>query len=235
MRAVHVSIAALLATLLAVPSWAQPPEGRGGREGDRQPGARGEREGRPPMFPLMAALDADRDGEVSSAEIENAVSALKTLDDNDDGKLTRQEMLPGGLGPRGGRPAARDGQDRPWGPPDERWRPRDGRGRPWGAPEERVRPRDGRDRPLGPPDRRGPGDTGRREAPTARDRDGGLAGDRSPEFAQRMFARLDANDDGVLDPREFRQMARGRRPEGDRPQGDQPRPPRRPERPDRDP
>ena len=254
MRVVYVSLAALLVALLVVPSWAQPPEGRAGRGGERQRGPRDEREGRPPMFPLMAALDADGDGEVSSGEIENAISALKTLDNNDDGKLTREEMLPRGRGPRDGRVAARedqdgppgppeqrrrprDWQDRPLGPPDQRGRFREGQDRPLGPPEQRWRPRESEDRPLGPPERRRPGDAGgRRDAPADEDRGGRLARDGgSLEFAQRMFARLDANDDGVIDPSEFRQMARGRARVGDGFQGDQPRPPRRPELPDRDP
>ena len=32
------------------------------------------------MMPIMTALDADEDGEISAEEIENAVAALKELD-----------------------------------------------------------------------------------------------------------------------------------------------------------
>ena len=62
------------------------------------------------MLPVMQALDADQDGELSAKEIENAVAALKTLDKNKDGKLTEDELRPnfpeggrgfGGRGPGG--------------------------------------------------------------------------------------------------------------------------------------
>jgi len=44
--------------------------------------------------PIIKALDADRDGVISSDEIDNAVAVLKTLDKNKDGKLTRDELRP---------------------------------------------------------------------------------------------------------------------------------------------
>ncbi|GAB4314615.1 MAG: hypothetical protein Kow0059_06490 [Candidatus Sumerlaeia bacterium] len=50
--------------------------------------------------PVVAALDADRDGTLSAAELENAPAALRTLDKNDDGRLTREELWFG----RGERP-----------------------------------------------------------------------------------------------------------------------------------
>ena len=56
----------------------------------------------PIVFPLMQALDADADGELSAKEIENATAALKTLDKDKNGKLTRDELL-GTLGRFGGR------------------------------------------------------------------------------------------------------------------------------------
>lgn len=63
--------------------------------------------GGPPPFPLLQALDKDHDGTLSAKEIAGAAAALKTLDKNRDGKLTRDEMLPppppGGFG--GPRPA----------------------------------------------------------------------------------------------------------------------------------
>ncbi len=69
-------------------------------------GGRGERrgfgEGRGPgAFDLaFNALDADHDGEISSSEIANAPTALKTLDRNGDGQITNDEVMPqfGGRG-----------------------------------------------------------------------------------------------------------------------------------------
>lgn len=42
--------------------------------------------------PFMSVLDADKDGLLSADEIENAGTALKSLDKNGDGKLTRDEL-----------------------------------------------------------------------------------------------------------------------------------------------
>lgn len=53
------------------------------------------------MFPLMAALDADGDGVISARELDNAAAALKTLDKNNDGKLTEEELRPNFGGPGG--------------------------------------------------------------------------------------------------------------------------------------
>ena len=45
-------------------------------------------------LPVIAALDADGNGEISAAEIKNATAALKKLDGNLDGKLTNDELRP---------------------------------------------------------------------------------------------------------------------------------------------
>lgn len=50
----------------------------------------------PPPDPIMMLLDINRDAELSSAEITGAVEALKTLDQNGDGKLTHRELRPKG-------------------------------------------------------------------------------------------------------------------------------------------
>jgi len=75
--------------------------------------APGERRG-PPVHPLMTALDADKDGEISADEIKNASDALKQLDKNNDGKVSGEEARPrfGPFGrrdrrPGGGRPGER--------------------------------------------------------------------------------------------------------------------------------
>ena len=66
----------------------------------------GRRRSGPPTHPVMTALDADRNGEISAAEIAAAADALKKIDKNKDGKLGRDEVRPvfrGGSGrpPRG--------------------------------------------------------------------------------------------------------------------------------------
>jgi len=64
----------------------------------------------PPAFLLKDALDTDRDGKLSTAEIQAAPQALKKLDANNDGKLNAEEIgwparRPGGPGgPFGGPP-----------------------------------------------------------------------------------------------------------------------------------
>lgn len=66
---------------------------------------------RPAAFPLPAnrhasafnvvfTLDANRDGEIQTMEIVNAVSSLKTLDRNGDGELTPDELQPAASTPR---------------------------------------------------------------------------------------------------------------------------------------
>ena len=47
----------------------------------------------------MQALDTDKDGELSAAEIANAPAALKTLDKDGDGKLSPEELRPPKPGP----------------------------------------------------------------------------------------------------------------------------------------
>jgi Ca2+-binding EF-hand superfamily protein len=67
------------------------------------------------MNPVVAAIDADEDGEISEKEIDNAAAALKALDTDKNGKLTQDELRPnfggpggpggfGGFGGRGGNP-----------------------------------------------------------------------------------------------------------------------------------
>jgi len=62
-----------------------PPEGGQGGGGHRH---------HPPPLPLVLALDANHDGVIDADEIANASAALKTLDKNGDGQLTRDEYLP---------------------------------------------------------------------------------------------------------------------------------------------
>ena len=63
------------------------------------------------MNPIVTALDADRDGTISAAEIKNAPNALAVLDKDKDGKITREEVRPnfGPGGPGERRPEGREG------------------------------------------------------------------------------------------------------------------------------
>ena len=71
---------------------APPPEtgGRGGREG----GGRGEMNFIR-MDPILAAIDINGDGILSAVEIRNAADAIRKLDKNGDGKITRDELISG--------------------------------------------------------------------------------------------------------------------------------------------
>jgi hypothetical protein len=94
------------------PRHARPDGPPPGQDGPRGPG-----EFRPhhPPPPIIAALDANKDGVIDETEIANAVAALKTLDKNGDGKLTFDELMPpppwrDGPPPRGPRPPGPDGE-----------------------------------------------------------------------------------------------------------------------------
>ncbi|MCO8124723.1 EF-hand domain-containing protein [Stieleria sp. TO1_6] len=65
--------------------------GRPTDQGNRPPGAGAEMLRR---MPVIAALDSDGDGELSTAEIDQAATALRKLDRNGDGRLDLREMMP---------------------------------------------------------------------------------------------------------------------------------------------
>lgn len=46
------------------------------------------------VLPVQAALDADSDGVIAGAELNNASAALRKLDKNNDGQLTENELRP---------------------------------------------------------------------------------------------------------------------------------------------
>lgn len=86
LSALALGISSLIATAQDAPGQ-RPQGGPGGRPGS----------------PIVAALDANKDGEVDATELANAATALKALDKNSDGKLSGDELRPtrGDRGPRG--------------------------------------------------------------------------------------------------------------------------------------
>ncbi len=194
----------MLAALLASSTFAQPPGRRdrggppdGGERGG-PPGGRGGPGGPPGMMmmrmmPVLVALDADHDGVISKAEIENATVALQKLDKNSDGDLTEEELRPdfaamrGGPGGFGGGPG--------------------GRGRP---PQEGGRESE---RPEGGRPEGSTGGGGNAQAMVDRfmqfdkNSDGKLSKDELSERMQNVITRADKNGDGVASREELTAMA----------------------------
>lgn len=106
-----------------------PPEGAENEEGgdEERPRRERNRRGRMGPPPVVAALDADRNGVISAEEIENSPEALTELDKNGDGDLTPEELHP--RRGRGGRPPEGGRQGGQGGPPPEGG-PRGGQGGP---------------------------------------------------------------------------------------------------------
>jgi Ca2+-binding EF-hand superfamily protein len=84
------------------------PEGKNSAAGDA---AQGPPPPHMPPPPVIVALDTDKNGSVSAAELQNSATSLKTLDENSDGELSIQELLD--IGP----PPPMDEADGPQGPP----------------------------------------------------------------------------------------------------------------------
>jgi hypothetical protein len=92
---------------------------RGQRPDGPPPGGKGDGKNRPPLPPIIAALDANGDGVIDASELANASAALKKLDKNGDGQLTMDEIRPpGGRGP-GGPGGHGPGGHGPGGPPPD--------------------------------------------------------------------------------------------------------------------
>lgn len=199
-RILSVTVLFLFATLVQ----AQPPGGPGG------PG--GPAGFSPPGFHLMTALDANKDGKISTDEIRNAVAALQRLDKDKDGKLSSEEIgwppTPGNgfPGPGGGRPEFGRGV-----PPGMGGFPRFGRGGfPGFGGQDGGRPR-----------RPDPDKAAQRKAgggrffsveqlqPLDRDGDGKIKKDEIPAGLQDLIlGRVDSNGDGVIDKDELANLAK---------------------------
>jgi len=92
MKAVHrLLLAAGLVNAALLSAQPAPPDAPGGSPGHRGPGRPGG-PGRIP--PILRALDADHDGEISAAEIAGASAALLTLDADGDGTVSAAELRP---------------------------------------------------------------------------------------------------------------------------------------------
>lgn len=188
------------------PDAAPRPDGAPRPEGARPDGARPEGApfrrpdggpGGPPGGPgggLFGTLDTDRNGELSTAEIVAAGTALLKLDRNNDGKLTPDEVFAGAGGPPPGGMRGRPGDGQP------------GVGQP------------GNGLPGAPGDRR-PGQRGGLSGQNAeefrqrlkeadKDGDGKISKDEAPEQLKERFDRADGNSDGFIDETEIREIIR---------------------------
>ena len=193
-------------------------QGRGAQGGAQGRGAQGGQ--RMPRLPIIQALDADQNGEISAKEIANAVAALKKIDANGDGKLTLEEMMPAGIG-RGaqgrggeGQPQGRGAQGR-GGEGQPQGRGAQGRGGE-GQPQGRgAQGRGGEGQPQG----RGAQGRGAAGGNTAdivsrimandKNGDGKIDKEELPERMQRILERADTNKDGALEKGEIEKMLEG--------------------------
>ena len=206
-------------------------QGRRGERGERGRRRRGSGgpsgEGGPPEHhgppPIIAALDPDADGIISASEIAGAIVALKTLDKNEDGELTMEELHPqrpgrggpprGEFGPRGhggpeggrGNRGADGGRGRR-GDRDD-W---DERGGPEGGPGDRGA--DGRRGRRGKREKRGGPPTPEKFIKKAMksdaDGDGTISKDEAPERMLRRFDQIDADGNGLIEKSELEEAAK---------------------------
>src|SRR5205085_12677992 len=165
----------------------------------RPDGAPGAPPGAPPMVGgLFAALDTDRNGELSTAEIVAAGSTLLKLDKNGDGKLTPDEVFGG---PPGGGPPGRPGEGRP-----SEGRPSEGRpgaGQPSTSPPGAPGPARPGQRGFGGLN---PEEFRERLKQADANSDGKISKDEAPALIKDRFDRIDTNSDGFIDDAEVRQM-----------------------------
>lgn len=99
MKRIGAGITGLLAVLAFVVASASAADQGSHKDSGKSGQARGDHQDRQGSGarrggPLMAALDANHDGELSKQEIDNAITVLRSFDRDGDGKVTRNEMLP---------------------------------------------------------------------------------------------------------------------------------------------
>ncbi len=167
--------------------------GRRGRRGGGRGGQGGQRGSRMAAMlsalPVMKALDADGNGEISAAEISNASKALAALDKDGDGVLKSAELMPDFSQMGGGRPGAGVAPGAGGGP---------GAGGPGAGGARGGRASGGGSRPS-LTDRLAEMDT---------NKDGKLAKDEAPEWMQGMFANFDTNGDGFATKEELEEATK---------------------------
>ena len=144
------------------------------------------------FLPVLIALDADKNGEISGKEMANATAALKSLDKNSDGKLTEDELRPnrppGGGGPGGGQQGRGGFGGRPGG---DQGQSRGGFGGP---------PQQGGGRPD-------PGEMVNRLMAFDKNKDGKLGKDELSERMAGIITRADTNGDGFASKEELTKIA----------------------------
>ncbi|MEW6307306.1 MAG: EF-hand domain-containing protein [Verrucomicrobiota bacterium] len=167
----------------------------------------------------MTALDVNNDGAIDESELAGAVTALKTLDRNKDGRLSADEIRPLGAPPGGGRgpggpggfqggpggPGGFGGQGGPGGP---------GGFGPGGAGGPGGFGQGGPGGPGGPQGgARGPGvgsagDFATRLMQNDKNGDGKVTMDEVPEQMRPVLQRADTNSDGAVTKEEAEALSR---------------------------
>ena len=203
----------------------RPPQGRDGPEGRGRPGEARPGEGRPgrpeEVLERLLSMDENEDGKLSEEELPGRMRGLlERLDSNEDGALDKAELLPFAerMAARGREGDNRSRSDRgPNNQDRENRRPPEGRDNPEGRGGPQGRGRPGQGRP-------GEGRPVRLEEVLERllsmdeNEDGKLSEDELPGRMRGLLERLDSNEDGALDKAEllpFAERMAARGREGD--------------------
>ncbi|MBT6846239.1 MAG: hypothetical protein HOA14_02350 [Planctomycetaceae bacterium] len=214
-----LTIAAFLAATAQTVS-AQQPERPQGQQAQRPQG------GPADFIERIKGFDQNNDGKITKDEMPERMQAMiERLDTNKDGAIDNKELaaLKDRLaqGGQGQRPQGQQGQ------------------RPQGQQGQRPQGQQGQ-RPQGQQGQRpqfNPADIIKRIKESDKNKDGKITKDELPEQMQRMFPRIDTNQDGAIDREELAVMEQrmaqrgqpGQRPEGQPGQRPQGQPGQRPE------